>query len=228
MRIAPNEIHLSDYLNYDKIYSIGSKFLKDPEFYGVYDLRYAILVTIPEDLHRRQRAALGPFFSRRMVLQMEDIIQEKVATLCRRVEDGLKRAEPVDLHTGFRSISIDVVTDYAFDNCWDHLCQDDLGAWFTRISRGLGMSAWVFQLFPFLAKLMKSMPPWLARTISPEGYRFMLLQTVREITPRYRVGLASDRLPRNQRKTSWKFTGRSKTALSLGRSVYIINFSIPT
>ena len=36
VRITPNEIHLSDPDNYDKIYYIGTRFWKSPVFYGTF------------------------------------------------------------------------------------------------------------------------------------------------------------------------------------------------
>ena len=41
IRIGPNEIHLNDADNYDKIYRVGTKYSKDPELYNAFGVPYA-------------------------------------------------------------------------------------------------------------------------------------------------------------------------------------------
>ncbi|OCL12665.1 hypothetical protein AOQ84DRAFT_418860, partial [Glonium stellatum] len=55
VRITPNEVHLSDPENYDKIYNMSTHFYKDPNFYDALGLGYATFSTIPNDLHRARR-----------------------------------------------------------------------------------------------------------------------------------------------------------------------------
>ncbi len=58
-------------------------------------------------------------FSRKKVLELEDVIQDKVAKISKGLETGLKSGDPsgVDLYYGFRAVSVDVITDYAFNDC---------------------------------------------------------------------------------------------------------------
>jgi len=72
----------------------------------------------------------------------------------------------MDLHAGFRAISVDVLTDYAFDDCWDQLDREDLGAWFTTMMKSTGAVFWTFQQFPFLRIVVASLPQRLARRLS--------------------------------------------------------------
>ena len=60
--IIPNEVHLSDPENYDKFYSVSSRFYEGPNFYSASGINYATFATIPNDLHRVRRSALNPFF----------------------------------------------------------------------------------------------------------------------------------------------------------------------
>jgi hypothetical protein len=78
VRISPTEIHLSDPDNYEKIYYIGKKApSKAPYFYDGFGLKTATFGTCPNELHRVRRAAINPVFSRKFVIQQEDIVQEK-------------------------------------------------------------------------------------------------------------------------------------------------------
>jgi len=166
VRIAPNEIHLADPDNYDKIYSVGGRFYKDPVFYE--PLNVPVMFTaISNEEHRRRRAPLNQFFSRRAVIDLEDIVQEKAAKLCRRVRNALTAGKPADLRSGLRAVSIDVLTEYAFADCWNHLDAPDFNAWFSEAVRDTGVMWATFQQFPILIKPMASMPEDWARKMSP-------------------------------------------------------------
>ena len=140
---------------------------KDPAFYKVLGQEYASFSTISNDLHRQRRAPLNPFFSRRSVFDLEGVVQDKTAKLCRVLGEGLGKGESVRLHDAFRAISIDVITDYAFDDCWNHLDSNDFGKWFALMVKSSGFSFWILQQFPFLLAPIKAIPPTIARKLSP-------------------------------------------------------------
>lgn len=179
VRIAPNEAHLCDRANYDAIYSIGSKFTKDETFYCALGDQNSIFATSSNDLHRARRAPLNPFFSRRNVVQLESLVQEKVSKLCSVVQDGISRGVSTDLHAGFRAISVDVITDYAFDDCWDQLGRDDLGAWFSDMVKSSGTAFWIFQQFPLLRTVLTALPPRVTRRLSPAISQMLDVKEVR-------------------------------------------------
>lgn len=93
-------------------------------------------------------------------------MQEKVAKLRRFLKMRTGEWESLDLHAGFRAISVDVVTDYAFDDCWDQLDRADLGTWFATMMKSTGSVFWTFQQFPLLRTVVASLPRWLARRLS--------------------------------------------------------------
>ena len=172
MRIAPNEVHLSSPENYDKIYGPGGrKYDKDPGFYGILNTKFAMFSTVSSDVHRPRRARLDPFFSRRTVLTMEEAVQDKVAKLCRRVEDAVfshrGQQEPFNLHAAMRALSIDVITEYAFDDFWGHLDRDDLGEWYPEMVKNIGATMWALQQFPFVLTVVEAIPPQIARKLDP-------------------------------------------------------------
>jgi hypothetical protein len=183
IRISPNDIHLSDPENYDKIYYVGSKFWKSPNFYGPFGLKTAAVTTLRNEVHRVRRAAINPLFSRRVVLDLEGVVQLKVQWLCRRLSEALRAGKPMDLHHGFRAVSVDVITDYAFDNCFNLLDSPNLGADFFNLLRGMVPVFWIFQQFPFMQKLSTILPPWLLIKMSPEMARFVQLQLVNTVHP---------------------------------------------
>lgn len=129
-------------------------------------------------MHRVRRAAINPLFSRKVVLDLEGVVQSKVEKLCQRLSDTLRAGEAMDLHHGFRAVSVDVITDYAFDSCYDLLDRPSLGAEFFDLLRGMVPAFWIFQQFPFMQKLSTMLPPWLLLKMSPEMAQLLQLQSV--------------------------------------------------
>jgi hypothetical protein len=106
---------------------------------------------------------LDPFFSRRNVLNLEHIVQAKAEKLSDIVSSRFARNETVDLHHTFRSISVDVITDYAFGESYDLMDKKDLGAEFFAMVSGIGPTMWFFQQWPGIQKLVLALPPALVK-----------------------------------------------------------------
>jgi hypothetical protein len=113
-----------------------------------------------------RRAALNPLFSRKMVLELQHVVQSKVDKLYRRLAEAVDSGKALDLHHGFRAVSLDIFTDYAFDDCYNLLDQDDFGVGFFSMMRGLGPGFWFFQLCPWIQPAALNMPLWLAKILS--------------------------------------------------------------
>ncbi|KAK3044690.1 hypothetical protein LTS18_000614, partial [Coniosporium uncinatum] len=167
VRITPNEVHLSDPDNYDKIYFMGTRYWKAPTFYGAFMIPFSTFTTPSNEVHKHKRAMLNPMFSRQMVLKLEEVVQDKARRLCRLTSDAIKEKKPADLHHAFRAVSVDVITDYAFDKSFDLLDSPDLGAEFFKMVRGVGPAMWFFQQFPSMIPVGLATPPWLAPYLSP-------------------------------------------------------------
>lgn len=95
--------------------------------------------------HRIKRARLSPFFSKKKVLELEGSVQKKAGKLCAMLTEKFSLGETVDLHHGFRALSVDIITDYAFNQCYGLLDSPDLGKHFFHIIERLGPMMWVFQ-----------------------------------------------------------------------------------
>jgi cytochrome P450 len=179
VRISPNEIHLSDPENYEKIYYIGSKApSKAGYFYSAFGLKTAGFGTLSNELHRVRRGALNPLFSKKAVLELEKVVQSKVEKLMHSASQKLARGESVDLHHGFRALSVDVITDYAFDNCFNQLDTPDFAAGYFAMLRELLPRGWFLQAFPFLLPITNLITPDMAKRINIYLYRFLEFRQV--------------------------------------------------
>jgi len=177
IRIAPNEVLLTDKNNYEKVYATHSGLYKDPSFYSLIGIDSALFSTISNEVHRRKRAILNPFFSRRAALDQEDIVQSKAAKFCRRIERDSEHGLLTNVQIGLRAVSIDVFTEYAFgaDNCYNSLDAEDFGVWYNNLVRGVSPMVYIFKLVPALKAPLQGMPFWLAKKINPLAVSFMTL-----------------------------------------------------
>ena len=137
---------------------------------------------------------MNPFFSRKKVLELEDIVQEKADKLVRRMRDSFSSTGCIDLHHAFRAISVDVISDYAFGNSYGFLGKKNFGAEFFDMIRGFGPAFWFFQQFPAIQGLSLSTPFWLAKLTSEPLTRMMLHREVGRMCPIYLSGLTSPRV----------------------------------
>lgn len=72
------KLHFNDYKTYHEIYSVESRFTKDPAFYNCFNANDSTFGAIDPNDAKVRRSIMHPFFSRRAVLQMEDNITKKV------------------------------------------------------------------------------------------------------------------------------------------------------
>lgn len=181
VRVSPNEVHLNDPENYEIIYSHAAKYPKDPEFYAGFALDINAMFSAPtEDGHRVRRAPLNPFFSRRAVLNLEEIVQDKAFKLLRRLQEAVNSGRPFDIASACKAVSIDVISLYAFDECWDQLDREDLGSWYEDVIRTIaGPVLFTLQQWPFLAKPLLSIPDAIASRMDPAMAGLLFMQQVR-------------------------------------------------
>jgi hypothetical protein len=116
-------------------------------------------------------------FSRKMVLELEDVVQDKAEKLCSLVSRKFAAGEPVDLHHAFRAVSIDVITDYGFNKCYNLLDSPDLGRNFFLMVRRIGSALWIFQQWPEL-QVAKMIPPLILKKMGPPLGQVLNLQEV--------------------------------------------------
>lgn len=189
VRITPDEIHLSDPENYDVLHCVGSKYPKSTAFYGALGAGYSTFTAGPVEVHKPRRARLDPFFSRRNVLNLEYLVQARAEKLTEIMHSKFSRNEAVDLHHAFRSISVDVISDYAFGESYELLARDDLGREFFDLVCGIGPPWWVFQQWPAVQTFALSLPPAVAKAMSKPLKQVLTLLEVVQISPLLQISI---------------------------------------
>lgn len=156
------------------MYPVGSNYGKDLSFYGSFGTPKSTFATCDPRLHRIKRAVLNPFFSQKRVFEVEELIQQKVSLLVSRSRQSLAAAGEVNLHLAFRALAIDVVTDYAFGQCYGFLERPDFGIDFFRMIQSLGPGVWVFNQFPIVQPISMAIPLRLAKLMSRSLSKMMI------------------------------------------------------
>ncbi|KAJ5788009.1 benzoate 4-monooxygenase cytochrome p450 [Penicillium paradoxum] len=189
VRITPDEISLNDPENYSKIYHVGTKYWKAPEYYRVFGAPAAFFTTVGNRLHSIRRAPLNTFFSRKSVVNLEPLVQQKARVLIARLQNDLdcagdRTCGTVQLHNLFSALSIDVASDYSFHDCYGLLETEGGGHDFSSMVRGVLKSFWFFMQFETIENLALRLPSWVSSALSPalRRYNTMVEGTRRNVT----------------------------------------------
>jgi cytochrome P450 len=90
------------------------------------------------ELHRKRRAAIAPFFSKRSIMKLEPLIKEKVEKACERLSEFKARKEVLDLRLLCAAMTTDIITTYSYPHCFDMLDDPELcPAWRSTFEAGL-------------------------------------------------------------------------------------------
>ncbi|KAK4178718.1 cytochrome P450 [Triangularia setosa] len=187
IRISPNEIHLSSPEHYETIYSNALKtgFYKDPAFYGPMEgpIKTPIILTmISNEEHRVRRMGMNPFFSRRSVLGLEQIIRDKTEKLVNMAEKSLGQiGGEFDVHRATRALTVDIITEYAYARSWNYMDLADWGEGYQEAIRAVQTFFPWFQAFPSLLPVFGLLPDWVLVKLYPHfGKWFGSLEVVQQ------------------------------------------------
>jgi cytochrome P450 len=119
---------------------------------------HSIFETNTHDLHRLRRGALNPFFSKRSIVSIEPIINDKIARLCALFRQQLSSQRPVELRLAFSSLTIDIISNYCFGESWNCLENDKLAKeWKTRLDDAFEKASLIMH-FPWILAAMNALP----------------------------------------------------------------------
>lgn len=143
----------------------------------------AVFGTVDHHVHRGRRAAIGAFFSKRAVTDIEPWIHEKADQLCANFTDQQNRNGNVELRVNFLAITTDVIAAHSLNGSNPKktigLLQDEEKAedWQKTISALAFLTALVKQA-PWLIIFAKSLPVRLWMRFAPRLGRVIRLSKV--------------------------------------------------
>ncbi|KAL1966123.1 hypothetical protein VTN77DRAFT_4871 [Rasamsonia byssochlamydoides] len=113
LRIAPNELHISDVHLYKIIYHQTSPYLKHSPFYDCFQVRHSLFAEANPARHRERRKLLNPLLSRSGIVKLEPLIREKI----NRLGDKIRRLHmrgPINVSNAIRSATVDIISQFTF------------------------------------------------------------------------------------------------------------------
>lgn len=119
------------------------------------------------DLHRRRRAALSPFFSKKAVGDLDGAVREKISKVLGRLETAAETHEVLRLEVAFTALATDIITQYAFEKSWNCLDQKDFNLAWKEIMVMSFSSNGMTRQFPVFLRMIALTPPWLIKILSP-------------------------------------------------------------
>ncbi|KAK2606832.1 hypothetical protein N8I77_005557 [Diaporthe amygdali] len=169
VRIAPNEVSVSDPAFVDTIYAPGPGHKRDKDFAKNKSLGVNSSVggSIAHDSHRKRREALNPFFSHRRISRLNPELTEKVSQMEEIFDRAKAGYEVVNLSDTYYAFC----NEYCFGNSAD-LLQDLQLASRRRQNIVQILSRTPFNLhFSWVRNILQSLPSSIGAKITPPGVR---------------------------------------------------------
>jgi len=167
---------------YDEIYAPSSRRReKDPKFVPAFSVTKAMAATVGHEHHRFRRNILASFFSKRAVVELTPMIQERIAKLLSRLEGFYTSGTVVKIDDALSALASDVITYYCYGRLWGFLDAEDFRTELRKASSDLSMMVHLNRFFPFLPPMAMKVPVWLVRFFSPgKATLFEFQRSVRE------------------------------------------------
>lgn len=113
IRVAPNELHLTDPNLYKVIYAQTGEFRKYTSFYAAFNLAHTVFGEDDPTKHKIRRRMLSLYFSQKAVVGIQPLILEALANVSQRLaKRDLTR--PINIYGLARSLTTDLITAYSF------------------------------------------------------------------------------------------------------------------
>ena len=129
----------------------------------------SIASTIEAELHRARRAPLTPFFSKRAVDNIEGTVIAKVDQMTDAIEaQYLSTGKVFTLGVPCSALTLDVISDYCFGQSWRCLSAPDFAPEWRRTLHDLFLPVPVFKQFPWIARLLGSLPRSMVEKMNPD------------------------------------------------------------
>ncbi|ESK89624.1 hypothetical protein Moror_8638 [Moniliophthora roreri MCA 2997] len=168
VRVGRNELHFADPSAYTDIYNSPYKLPKDPSLYH-HTFNFGLPLNIfsmtnPKD-HSATKSLFSSYFSRKGILRLEGVIQERVDKLILQLIKNHKTS-PASMNHAFRAVTLDVITRYTLRTSLDTTSfpsfhHPAILAVDARISQ-----LWISKHFPIFKWSVGSLPRWLVVRVS--------------------------------------------------------------
>jgi hypothetical protein len=115
-----------------------------------------------------RRAPMAPFFSKQSVRRLEPILQRCLSKIHDRFDQAAVSKTPLDLRLLFNASTSDIITEYAFGNCWNNLDVSDMNQRFFEVMSRSPKMWHVASYLPWIMNFFVSIPEAVAVWLMPD------------------------------------------------------------
>lgn len=184
VRISPGQLHINDPHFYDDVYAPASrKREKDPASVTAFGTPYSMLTTVGHDQHRYRRGLLNSYFSKKSVLELSPILQEKISILMQRFEKASQDSTVLHLDDAFSALTGDIISEYVWGVSGGFLEDENFKNEVRQAVTEMTDLIHFSKFFPILATIFRVMPRWLVAKLRPGATAVLDMQDL--ITERH-------------------------------------------
>lgn len=177
VRINPYEVHVIDPDFYDEICASGSRRReKDPRQVSLFGAPGSMIATVGHEQHKMRRGLVRGHFSRKAIVNIEPIVQEKLDKMIQLFHCAYKKFAAVNTSDAFSALTADVIAVYALGIDLDFLDGPEFKNDFQEASLEADMLCHVFKFFPWLLKLSQLLPDNVVRFLQPSANSLLMVQ----------------------------------------------------
>ena len=129
-------------------------------------------------MHRKRRAAVSPWFSKRSINATEDLIIAQAKLLCDSLRGQLKGNHIAELRVNFLAFTTDIVSAYVFDGSLGMLKDTRRALEWKRTISALAACVPFVKQFPWIMPILKKIPVKLLQLMVPDLARVIVLDQV--------------------------------------------------
>lgn len=126
-----------------------------------------MISTISHEHHRFRRNLLNNFFSKRSVMDLAPMIQERINKLIQRFDEFHHSKTVVQLDDAFAALTADIITYYGYGKLWGFLEDKGFRSDIRTAATEVSGICHINRFFPFLDPLVRSTPGWMVRFLAP-------------------------------------------------------------
>ena len=168
IRINPTELHIQDSEFYETLYSATRPADKLQRLEHRFNNPTSSFATVKHHTHRKRRAALNPFFSKRKIASHSHAIQQRMNRLCERLkEQYLDTDQVLKLDDMWGCWTSDIIVDYCFERDYHFAEQPRFRAFFTDAMFDLLDPVHFVTQFPWAIKLVNLLPETVVKFLQP-------------------------------------------------------------